>query len=50
MSPLASLLTRGKEGTVASDDGADLSASRQVVIARVNLLPPEIADAVIIAV
>jgi hypothetical protein len=45
MSPLANLLTRGKEETnEASLDVSDLTASRVDVVAKVNLLPPEIAE------
>ena len=44
MSPLANLLSRGKEDD-ASVDVSDLPAPALTVIARVNLLPPEIGEA-----
>lgn len=45
MSPLATLLSRGKEMQADDGDVADLGTTRVHVDARVNLLPPEIAEA-----
>ena len=45
MSPLATLLSRGKEDQVEGMDVPDLGSQRTFVVPRVNLLPAEIAEA-----